>query len=60
MCYFFRKSTCKIADGLGTSRENTLMDLYRTLNHETLLQLDKSYYNSLVYYKNVTIVSHCT
>jgi len=40
--------------------ENTLMNLYHTLNHETLLQLDKSYYNSLVYYKNVTIVSHFT
>jgi len=40
--------------------ENTLMDLYHTVNHETLLRLDKAYYSSLVYYKNVTIVSPFT
>jgi len=40
--------------------KNTLMDLYHTVNHETLLRFDKSYYISLVYYKNVTIVSHFT
>jgi hypothetical protein len=39
---------------------DTLMELYHTVNHETLLRLDKSHYNSLVYYKNVTIVSHFT